>query len=324
MKYAVHAMFAAFCAVCLIGCVLIYFVDTDPSLDASVDGDGNVVYSVSGTLPESCRYIIVNGTEDINRLYLYMDRDHASLYSHDTIGTFYSEFVKILAKRGFGSVEYIDAGGLSALMSDTSSADGKAVIVMSGILPDTVKTDDSNDVVTDWISAGGILYWNGPAIGAYREYGGEVLESVPVIPSEMYNDASSGTPHDGLEYSDVASDFTFTFDRIERGFRSDYPSSRVFGASDGTYSSYSVVRMGSGDLHVFGWSLTTATTDQLCAIADMMVCGMGYDTIVVEKKVFEKGLGDLTGSADMSAMSWDRFYLTVGKPETQHGLCLIR
>ena len=71
--------------------------------------------------------MILDDTEDIDRLYLYKDDDHASLYSDSTIGSFYSQFVMILEKRGFRSVEYIDADGLSAILSDTGSAGGKAV-----------------------------------------------------------------------------------------------------------------------------------------------------------------------------------------------------
>lgn len=324
MRYATHTMFAIFCVLSLLGCVLIYFADTDPSLTVSEDANGNITYGISGILPESGRYMILDDTEDIDRLYLYKDDDHASLYSDSTIGSFYSQFVMILEKRGFRSVEYIDADGLSAILSDTGSADGKAVFMMSGVLPDTVKTDDSNDIVTDWISAGGILYWNGDPMGSYREYDGDIVESVSAIPIEMFNDSRSDTVHETLDYSDVAIDFSFSFDRVERGLRSDYPSSRVLGASDGTYSSYSVVRIGSGDLHVFGWSLTSMSTDHLCALSDMIVCGVGYDTLIVENHVFEKGLGDLTDSVDMSHVSWDRFYLAVGKPETQHGVCLKR
>lgn len=312
------------CVIALLGCGLIYVIDTGNYPEATFNSDGTVTYSVSGVLPEECAYLVLDGGDAVDELYLYYDENHASETEFPVMDKFYDTLTMLLEKRGFKTVERVDAIRLAAILSNKSSAEGRAIFFMSGVLPDNVKTDDSNSLMESWFAAGGKVYWSGSPIGSLREVDGKIVDSVGMLSDDYYDDAPPSKHPTSLDYSDIALSFSFTFSQIRTGLSVDCPDSKVLGLSDGHHSSYSVVRMlDKGELHVFGNGVEEMTTGETGALADMIVCGVGYDTVVLDKKEFSKSYGPVTCTTDFSLKAGESFYLIVGKPESQYGACIV-
>ena len=308
--------------VILVGCGLIYIVDTENSVELTLNPDGSISGTIDGFLPEECSYMVLDNADAVETLYLYYDEGHLSEESFYSMGKYYKTLTMLLENRGFTDVEYIDAEMFADIVSDVANADGRAIFSLAGVLPNTVKADDSNSMMEAWFAAGGTVYWGGSPIGEYIESGDRMVESEGIIPIEMYNTEDIPYIDEGRVYSDIALDFSFTFSYTYSGLRTDCPDSRVLGIYD-EYSSYSVVRvMGNGSLHVFGGNVLDMTTGEIAALADMIVCGIGYDADVLEKVWFKKGYGVEDVTIERTLTSGETFYLMIGKPESQRGMCL--
>ena len=148
------------------------------SSEASRDGD-TVSYSLSADGAFTYRSTLFDNADmtPVSNVYIYRDKGYAS-YVDDSrvlaVGAqamtqdyYIDQLTKNLEMMGTDDITVLDAAELkdtlSADLADT--AKGKGLIIASGSAPDTVFGD--SDVLKDWISAGGYLYWAAGPIGRY-------------------------------------------------------------------------------------------------------------------------------------------------------------
>jgi hypothetical protein len=124
----------------------------------------------------------------VTHLFYYFDSAYASSWASTTAWFGLSQHLATVASlRGLPiAVSVVDATQLAALVS-TPPAAGSALVMASGVFPDTVFTNSTN-IVTPWIEAGGLLIWIGDRIGYYSAVPHEPLK----YPSPA-NPANAGT-----------------------------------------------------------------------------------------------------------------------------------
>src|SRR5207245_6812898 len=73
-------------------------------------------------------------------------------------------------------VGMVNADGLEDVFKATSKANGRAVVIMTGALPEEVLSRDVN-LVTPWVNAGGLVVWGGGTIGYWAARHGQPLSN---------------------------------------------------------------------------------------------------------------------------------------------------
>lgn len=284
----------------------------DPGTEFSVEYDsGTADVSVSGTLPTDISYKVLSDTHVPDKLYFYLDPDYSGgLLSYRTQEKNLTSLKDMLADRGYDAVEIIDAEGLAQLCSDASAASVSGIFMTSGVLPDTVYPNDSENGILTWLSNGGTLYWCGPDIGSYRgDIEGKYVETGNGYFGDDVN--SSESNYVVSEVSEVSDFMGFAACRAECGLKSDYAGSRVLGLY-GDYSSFSVVPVGSGRAYVMGAFLNSLYVESFYTLADIIVCGITENTVLKDSGTYHKGFG--SGSFSITGTSsGDVIYVSAGK-----------
>lgn len=315
-------VFALFVGVCLCGCCMVYLVDIERDVSVTLNPDWSVTFRIDGFLPEEYSYMILDNVRSYDAIYFYYDERYPVLDdTHSKLLTLYDTLHRMTASRGYHSFEKVDADRLKDVMSDTSMAQHVAVMVASGAMPDTVLDQNGSPLMESWFSAGGTMYWmSGNPCSYYSTQEGIVETGSGLFDDSLFNTEVSD--EGATDCSEIAEVFGFGYSALSDAIRCDAPGSRVLGLTDGTYSSLSVLPTPyGGTVYIFGGSSGTMTFEQCSAFADMLVCGVTRDTIVIEKVNGHKGYGGLSVTTS-PIVNGDLFFFRIGSPNTDRGAIL--
>ena len=156
------------------------YIPEDRGFSSEATSDGSTVsFSVSADGAYTYRSILFDNADmtAVSKVYIYRDRGYAS-YVDDgrviavgaqamTQDYYIDQLTKNLKMMGIDDITVLNASELRDTLSAdlAGSAAGKGLIIASGAAPDTVFGD--SDIMKDWISAGGYLYWAAGPIGRY-------------------------------------------------------------------------------------------------------------------------------------------------------------
>ena len=300
------------------GAIAAYTYNPDIGFDAYVDDDGDTTIEITGTFPAEVTYRVLSDTHVPDRIYIFLDEKYPGLIYHRDQRKALTTFADMLSKRGYDNTEFIDSAKLAQIISDPAIAASSGLMMTGGAIPSNIYPDDSTNGVLTWISNGGTLYWSGPDIGMYRDTGEECIKTgcsffgtaVNYQPDRYYLVSDASEVAEFMEFSDK---------HAEYGLSVDYTANptRILGLS-GDYSSLSVTQIGSGRVYLFGNYFDRYDIENMTAIADMVVCGITEDTVLVEKGMLSKEYGAhkfSIGKVDPGST----VYVTLGKPVTERG-----
>ena len=304
------------------GAIGAYTYNPDIGFDAHVDDDGDTIIEITGKFPAEVAYRVLSDTSVPDKIYIFLDEKYPGLTGFRDQKKTLTTLADMLSKRGYDNTEIIDSVKLAQIISDPSVAASSGLIMTGGSIPVNVFPDDSNNGILTWISNGGTLYWSGPDIGMYRDTGEEC-----VLTSCTYFGAAMNYQIDA-EYlvsdaSEVAEFMEFSDKHAEFGLSVNYSANptRIMGLY-GDYSSLSVTEIGSGRVYLFGNYLDRYDIENLTAIADMVVCGITEDTVLVEKGMLSKEYGTQKYNIG-SIAAGSTVYVTLGKPVTERGEAFV-
>ena len=283
------------CAILLIGEVHAYSsADGRYSSDAYVDG-GSIDYSMSATGAKEFDVVLLDngGYTSVTSVYIYYDESFVSTTSErsdteigavDMTEEYYLDQVeKVLRYRGIADITWVNAEELrSSLISDVSgsSAVGKGLIAASGALPNTVYSGTASDLILEWISAGGSLYWSGYAVGEYVSGADDVSY---VGATELFTGTSSFNAEDSSGNSDTVmrSVFSYEYNRLLYSIDTSTTARETLcaGYTDGTYSSTTFVEMGAGQVCILGGEFDSK---QVRDLAISVASGLCYCSQILE------------------------------------------
>ncbi len=111
----------------------------------------------------------------VDRVAFYFDPAYPVLGNVANIYGVLDHLRPALLDRGFrGTVDIVDAAGLARILESNETP---VVVMVTGVFPDLVLSNRTN-LVTPWLSRGGILVWTGDLIGAYIGLPGETTIAV--------------------------------------------------------------------------------------------------------------------------------------------------
>ena len=304
------------------GAIAAYTYNPDIGFDAYVNDDSDTVIEITGTFPAEVAYRVLSNTSVPDRIYIFLDEKYPGLTGYRDQRKTLTTFADMLSKRGYVSTEIIDSVKLAQIISDPSEAASSGLMMTGGAIPANIFPDDSDNGILTWISNGGTLYWSGPDIGMYRDTGEECVQTS----CTYFGTAMNYQPDKEYLVSDaseVAEFMEFSDKHAEYGLSADYSANptRMMGLY-GDYSSLSVTGIGSGRVYLFGNYLDRYDIENLTAIADMVVCGITEDTVLVEKGMLSKEYGTQKFNIGSIAVG-STVYVTLGKPVTERGETFI-
>ena len=268
-------IFVMVVAVVLIGEAYIYTLNASGRYSSEVEftSDG-INYSVTSKGSELYTIVVMdNGSfEKIEKYYIYYDDSYGSKVEKVRVPVGakaltqdynISQLILTLNNRGIHDIEILNAGALrDALSADITNGDApvRGLVVLSGALPDTVYTGKATDLILQWISDGGSLYWAGNLLGAYQAVQGGVVEMTVDYEALFFGKTGClNTAVDEPVLSDETSnDYRYSLSLMNNRIRYGVDKT-MFGASeilavgytDGTYCSTVMYRSGTGMICVF-------------------------------------------------------------------------
>ena len=304
-------------AVMLIGEVVVYTSDyTDYSATASLM-DGTISYEISsdGTKPYS---VIINDNGDYTGtdcLYVYYDETYPTDYSDVDVSigaqvlnqAYYIEQVMNLLKtRNYRDVIVVNSEQLAeALANDVSSGTSKGIglLMTSGAFPDTVYRGDEDDLVLQWMSDGGSLYWVGNLIGAtYASQDG--LHHVEGYQDLFFGSECLNTGETDVAYNEIyGNSYTHALslqnNKVKYAVNPDLlPDDRAslsVGFIESGYASITLVQLGSGMICVFGGDYSNY---QIYDLVQIIASGLGPHSTLVSIRTGTVSNGIESGSIE--------------------------
>jgi len=230
--------------------------------DASAEFSGPAVnYTVSTNSAVEYTVSVYSDASEVKRLFIYYDESYA-VYgtTHAGQDRFIRQMISELSVRGFTGVFVVNATELSDTL-DASAGTGDAVLMTSGVMPDTVYSETESKMF-DWVETGGNLYWIGYAIGAKYAVGGD-LKDVPAYQEDIFGadgcilmdsvrstERSADPLSSGLMLNNNNLMYSLNTDAIAAGDLG--LKARSLGFEQNGYGSVSLVEIGSGMICVLG------------------------------------------------------------------------
>lgn len=318
-----------FVAVIVVGQILAYAPVYKNSSDIWIHDDNDIGYSVTTNTSSAYTAVLFNNGDlyEIDQILIYFDArypaQHTNSYLEDKIELTISE----LRLRNSPEVRIVDADEIRAeILSEISVNKYRtAILMMTGVFPDTIYDGSIDSPVIGWLEGGGVLYWIGDPIGMYYvSEGDKVLER-----HDGYGELFFGTSDDivaqgELNYAVVPSEdiaigsalnihynitsFGLDASRLDHFISIGY-------VKDG-YDSLVLTKFhsGNGMIVIFGGD---ASSDAAPILAQVICSRLNYGSSVlhIEKGIVDKGtaigrIDDIEGATDL--------YIYLGTPMVIH------
>ncbi|MFA5451969.1 MAG: hypothetical protein WC248_00130 [Candidatus Methanomethylophilaceae archaeon] len=273
-------------AVIMVGQVSVYWV-SPYTYDSNVEiDDDSITFNVYSSVPNKYTLSLFDNGDfsGIEHLYVYFDESYAVVNTtHEEIEEKISDLEQELEIRGF-TVTICDALLLGTLMNSTHS-EGYAIIMMTGAFPDTVYTGDEDDILFNWLSDGGSIYWIYDAIGKYSAH--DTTSAEPLSEIENYDilffnmtgaiNSNTAFGSDPDSERDIGSALNIMYNESTFGISTDVPYSIDIGFVKNGFSSVSLTKYynGTGMICVFGGDVISDTHKYL---AQTIASGISYET----------------------------------------------
>ena len=325
-------------AIVLVGEIAVYGVSDRYSSDASVDGD-DLNYSISAQGSKNYSVLVTGGVEKMDELYIYYDTSYGNLYTEPTVAVgarpltleyYIQQLIAILEFRGITNITKVTAQELKEnIVTDVSSgSNSNGLVVLSGVLPDTIYTGDPGDKIFEWMDDGGRLYWAGNILGKhigkadgsteevlsnYQElfFGkeclnmGEADRALSAVDNEYLSALSLLNNNVKYAVNTSALD-SISQEYVEMGY-----------AQDG-YSSIVLVKHGSGSVCVLGGDYSN---NQRADMAQVIASNIGHASVLIESAegVVKR---NISSTINLDIASGDvSVYISLGGAYLVYGRC---
>lgn len=218
-------------------------------------------------------------------IYVYdgLSYPTAGVVSTAVQGVFYNLAGDLRAHQYAGSIEAVSADGLIDVLRATSQASGRAVVMMTGVLPAGVFSK-STDLLSPWVQAGGLVVWGGASIGYFSAMSGRSLAASAAIslgergPERLLGKGVLAFPWVNQRAGDVESEFAsalgLTFKFTAAGIQRNAVLGRgglVLGWSSGSFPSVAFLPQGQGGYLLFGGEILNAAEDVSHDVAQILL-----------------------------------------------------
>ena len=301
------------------------YIPDDRGFSSEASRDGSTVsYSLSAEGAFTYRSTLFDNADmtPVSKVYIYRDKGYAS-YVDDgrviavgaqamTQDYYIDQLTKNLKMMGTDDITVLNAAELKDTLSSdlAGTAKGKGLIIAAGSAPDTVFGD--SDILKDWISAGGYLYWAAGPIGRFMATPGGLVQkdlTADLIGTDdILEDESRCLGETELRpllyYNYMYSRFAPDMDKIA--------GRAVLGAgySDGEgHCTVTAIQNGAGQIVIFGGDYNY---DQLHDMAITLSSGICCKTAVLDTREREFNR-DASGTFETSSAGNLSVYISIGQ-----------
>lgn len=296
-------------------------------------------YSISDSGIHSYKVIVNENDFAIpTKLYIYQDDQYGTAV-HDALveigakpldeSYYISQLINNLGYYGFKEVSVLNAQGTKDLLMQTSDASGKALLILSGAIPDLIYSE-SNDILTTWIASGGTFYWVGNIIGriishadgTVSEYVGDCETQFVSAPCS-YPDTENPSQREVQVFQSIDSNEYRSLLSLKNNnilyalntslITTDYLS---IGYTDGAYSSITYVKNGNGQVCVMGGDYSN---NQRMDLATIIASGMNYTSTVHDMASGTVHRGKVSGNIDLSSCTHPSAFIYLGGDFSVYG-----
>ena len=291
------------------------------SYDANTDSDGNYSVYCSGNNAYDAILTDNGSFESPSTLYIYYDESYGSVVNDAEVEIgameltqkyYLSQLVYNLSYYGYSNVTYVNAEEMTTLLSDTSTAKGKGLVIIAGAIPDTSYNGTSSSAIVEWIQNGGSLYWTGEQIGKYISHSnGTVSEATSGYSQLFVNSELNQTEYDpDIQYDDLAG--IKAYDQVSGNRYTDTLSLKdnyilyapdttamaagtylTIGYTDGQYASITFVQNGSGMVCVLAGDYSN---NQRMDFATVVAAGLCYCSEEIDWQSGDVTKGSVSGT----------------------------
>lgn len=303
-------------ATVLLGEVIVYTSGTD-DYDSNVSlSDDGIDYNISVKGSQSYNVIAMeNSMAAMAEIYVYFDSSYISNYESEEgpIGShtadqeyFIDQLIKNLEFRGISNTKVVSAEELAtAMTTDIINEFQKGLVVVSGALPDTIYSETSN-MIFQWLSQGGRLYWAGNLLGLYSSSTSGLTEmndhqnkffGINCLNEGEQDFASKDVTGNTLRY-----DLSLKNNRIRYAIDSSILEASgkqclAVGYEENGYSSIVFTEYGKGMICVLGGDLSRNMWSDL---AQIISANITYVTSVIGTTEGTERYGNVSGSMNVS------------------------
>ncbi len=325
---AITIIAVAILAIVLVGEVVVYTSDyTDYSADASLRGDGKADYSVTASGSKNYTAISVdNGGHDVvEKVYVYYDESYKSCYEdvNVSIGAreldqeyYVEQLAPTLRYRNINDVAILNATELrEQLEKDVSSENIRSgLICLSGAFPDTIYNGNQDDLIFEWISKGGSLYWAGNMIGKYSA-SQTALKEIPNYQEVVFGSECLYTGENPVAYDEVGENrFTGSLSLVSNNVKYGINGSLLptgteylgIGFESDGWTSITMVSHGTGMICVIGGDYSNNQRNDL---AQVICSGIGPNSTIIDIYMGKVTRGTVNGTLDVSGNAYVFVYL---------------
>jgi hypothetical protein len=238
-------------------------------------------------------------------VYVYTDSRYPTAGVAPTVpqGVFDHLSGELVARHYELPVVAVTADSLARVLTDTGTAPGRVVVMMTGVLPANVFSADT-DLLSQWVQAGGVAVWGGGAIGFWSGRSGQVLSTDDVI-GEAGTKRLLGTgvvqyPTEfgrlGYVQSSFASALDLSYTYTGAGVLVDSVTARGgldLGWLSGQFTSVAYLPRGSGGFLIFGGEIPDETSVSV-DLARILMSGAIYASGPVASKHLTLADSDVT------------------------------
>ena len=319
MKNPEIAILAVLAAVLLVGWAVIQLdIYGDTSVEVENNGD-SIDVRVDGFLPADYSYSILSGADVSANLYYWYDTSLQTSMSHDQQAQFFDSLDSLLKVRNHAAGERIATERLVEVLSDLSSASETAVYFCAGVLPKAVV---DNDLLKNWVSAGGTIHWTGEAMGKYvtSENGVEEFDARYFFPEGSVSEKSQSEAHIHTYWSQrLVPTLTNCSYGVNVQMLTDegYNTVSLGLLNDAGYSSFAVTDYDAGRIYTMGlYTEGTVPAYYMMISADIISYGIDTDTTEVTSVSGDKGYGAKQFTIDHTATAGETLIVKTGAPFT--------
>ena len=303
---------AGVCLILLIGQGISYYIPSGgSSISTTVDGY-SVNYSVDPSAPFQCTEIHLRNADGPSKYYVLIDDSYRTAIDSNSVApTLY--FLKETFDRCPGlSLESKNATEIKALIDSGTHDFG--MIVFTGAIPEVLYNGTMASPLIQWIDNGGYLIWSGDMFGRLVSTADGVNEvpdyhtlvSTALFGAEYVFNTSGETSYGQQRLNpDLTGAAGMYFANTTYGIdtaKLTVPNQSL-GYTDGTFSSVSVMRIGTGTLCCFGDCTLYQDAEYLAHIS---LLGIEADSELVSESTRDmdrRGIsGSFTDSADLRSL----------------------
>lgn len=230
-------------------------------------------------------------------LYIYCDHDYGTFIEDSYLDYWIDKMGSEFRVYGFSDHTVINAEGLRDMMAGSianGSASRTAILVLTGVLPDTVYGDEPS-LFEAWLEDGGAVYWSGAPMGMFVGHPESENPSIEVVtedPGLRFFGISGSirtqeAPDQAIEPSSdryLGEALGIYYDNCNYGVSSDVPDSLFIGCEKDGYNSVSLSRYseGSGQICIFGGAFPPNNMQNVHAnMLRLFFSGLYYDSVVI-------------------------------------------